>query len=288
MRIPKELLDAVVFLGSLQGAAQFVPEGTGFLVHLPIPDIPHLKFNYLVTARHVYEKLEPNIHIRVNQTNGGALEIAADGTHWFFHPQHGKGNYIDVAVMEWPSLDGFDVRFLSDATIFGKRGGLQDEHKIGLGDELFAVGLFASAVGLRRSMPIVRHGTMAMLPEDRVETARHGHIEAYLAEIRSFGGLSGSPVFARATVSLNAGKGNPRMDVHGPTGLLGLMHGHWHVAEGDVNANEFHGPVNAPGVNLGIALVIPAYLIMETLNHPELLARREASAAQARASRSRT
>ena len=81
------------------------------------------------------------------------------------------------------------INVLVDAPVAERNG-------IGPGDELFAIGLFSLRVGTQRNIPIVRSGILAAMPYDSEPFTKDGHpYHAYLAEMRSIGGLSGSPVF---------------------------------------------------------------------------------------------
>ncbi len=51
--------------------------------------------------------------------------------------------------------------------------------------------------------------------------------------------------------------------------LLGLMHGHWDIPP--ENKNDLAVKDSFGSVNMGIAIVVPAKKILETLNHPELV-----------------
>jgi hypothetical protein len=66
-------------------------------------------------------------------------------------------------------------------------------------------------------------------------------------------------------------------DMFGPghgTLLLGLAHGHWDIKESEMNKPFFtHDSKN--GVNMGIAIVVPATKIYETLYRPELIMQRK-------------
>jgi len=111
-----------------------------------------------------------------------------------------------------------------------------------------------------------------MMPKDKLPTGSYGEIEAYLAEGRSIGGLSGSPVFVRNTVNMPVQTAKGKLtNISGLGGLhlLGLMHGHWDVPISFANAEE------GEAVNMGVSIVIPAKKILETLYHPELVAMRE-------------
>jgi hypothetical protein len=110
-----------------------------------------------------------------------------------------------------------------------------------------------------------------MMPSDKIP-ADGGAMEVYLAEGRSIGGLSGSPVFARHTVRIGGladSQGDPQhISGLGHLHFLGLMHGHWDLPIG-VLAEQ------AEAVNMGISIVVPAKKILEVIYHPELVALRE-------------
>jgi hypothetical protein len=53
-----------------------------------------------------------------------------------------------------------------------------------------------------------------------------------------------------------------------------MVHGHWDIKESDLNKINFIHD-SQRGVNLGIAIVIPAYKILEVLNSPVLVRMRE-------------
>jgi len=97
-------------------------------------------------------------------------------------------------------------------------------------------------------------------------------MDAYLAEGRSIGGLSGSPIFVRNTVVMPIP--GPKGKVIYSSGLgaihfLGLMHGHWEVP------GSFSTTEQAEAVNMGVSIIVPAKKILEVLYHPELVALRK-------------
>lgn len=111
-----------------------------------------------------------------------------------------------------------------------------------------------------------------MMPRDKLPTKDFGFMEAYLAEGRSIGGLSGSPVFVRNTLDMPAqtAKGTlSHMSGLGAIHLLGLMHGHWEVP------TSFSTTEQTEAVNMGVSIVVPAKKILEVLYHPELVAMRK-------------
>jgi hypothetical protein len=275
MRIPDEIRDCVVFLGKrvmrVGGVQEDIWGGTGFFVVVPSEMLPNQRvYTYLVTAKHVVDALEKEYGdtvLRVNTKDGGSgTAIISSNDHWYFHPEPDR---VDVAVTP-VDLSGqqIDQRYIP-AEMF-----LTDEaiksNSLGVGDEVFMTGLFSHVTGKERSIPIVRMGNVAMMPNDPVPVSYGaGEMEAYLIEARSIGGLSGSPVFVRDTFNTYANAASV------PHYLMGLMHGHWKVPAGDINIapiGDLAG-TNEP-INMGIAIVVPAKKIMEVLTMPTLRARR--------------
>ena len=110
-----------------------------------------------------------------------------------------------------------------------------------------------------------------MMAEGRMPHPDYGSVEAYLAEGRSIGGLSGSPVFVRSTVHFPATTrtGEPtQFSASGTFHLLGLMLGHWDAPP------DFSEP-DGRSVNMGISIVVPAYKILEVLFSDELMVLRQ-------------
>ncbi len=126
-------------------------------------------------------------------------------------------------------------------------------------------GLFAHPTGSVRSLPIVRMGNIAMMPGEPVATREFGDIEAYLIEVRSIGGQSGSPAFVRKTVP---------MDLSGIY-LLGLVHGHWDIPPQRIDDAIQPGDDVFASINKGIAIVVPAKKLLEVFNQPQLVELRQ-------------
>ncbi|MBZ5549172.1 MAG: hypothetical protein LAO22_14650 [Acidobacteriia bacterium] len=275
MRVPNEVLKCVVFLGRDHGlVVDWI--GTGFLV--AVQD-GAFRFTYLVTANHVAEKLDgAPFKIRANRRSGEAVEIAANESGdlvWYRHP---KGESIDVAVCWW-QMPSRDLDLLSiQATAFLTEE-LAKQSNIGPGDEVLITGLFSKIRGQSQNVPIVRIGNLAMVPHGPVVPSGVGDIEAYLVEVKSLGGISGSPVFIRQTIDI---PGLFRWGTNIPATaqaysnvihLLGLAHGHWNVDPKELNSPTVEHVEE--GFNVGLAIVIPAAHILEVLHNPELSSMRK-------------
>jgi hypothetical protein len=281
MRVPDEVLKSVCFLGRAtvdekSDTASVVIGATGFFVAHRSEFDPEIAHLYLVTAKHVTDKLiNREFAVRLNTAGSGAEGWAKGhaNTRFYIHPDPA----VDAAVVRFSFDQSFDMApvptemFLSDGEI--KAG------KVGPGDEVFMTGAFLKNIGSARNLPILRTGNIAMFPgsDEKIKTAM-GEAEVYLIEARSIGGLSGSPVFVRETVNMLFESGEHRLlSAPGKVHLLGVMHGHWDIPPGEKNALEI-GDGEKGAVNMGIAIVTPAKKILEIIGCEELLEMRRSQA----------
>jgi len=263
MRIPDSIKKSVVFIGIDSGAGKVDFKGTGFFVSVPSTRVPKHNLIYLVTAKHVVAEIgNREFCIRANTKDGKSIIFQGDKQiKWWFHPKDEES--ADVAVLHMFFPKGLAQTL--DFSALPIEALLTDEQiksdGIGDGDDVFITGLFAHHHGSEKNLPIIRTGNIAMMPEEPIPTSKFGNMEVYLIEARSIGGLSGSPVFVL--------KPNPLEQVR--IYLLGLIHGHWDVnPEQIIDAISPDAKIKA-GVNVGIAMVMPAKKILETINRKELL-----------------
>ena len=232
------------------------------------------KFRYMVTAKHVADRLEcGDSVIRFNSVRGRHIELETIGMKWWKHPTESES--VDSAVAPLAFRSDLDAVTISNS-LFATPDVL-DKYEIGVGDEVYVAGLFTRITDTAKNQPVVRTGHIAMMPDEKIPFAELGMIDAYLIETKSFGGLSGCPVFVRHTVSIpltEEPNGPPigkfkRLYGGGSSYLLGSMIGHWRVPdEAD--------PALKEALNLGFAAVVPIYKIIEVLHHPELVEMRKA------------
>jgi hypothetical protein len=205
----------------------------------------------------------------MNAKDGSPQFLRTGKAKWFYHPT--EKDSVDVAILPFgsPRFDEYDIAWIpEDLFATDKRIA---EFSIGLGDEIVAIGLFTRFFGSTHLVPLVRTGNVAMMPRDKLPIKGFGDMEAYLAEGRSIGGLSGSPVFVRNTVNMQIPGPEKAGQISGlgRFHLLGLMHGHWEVP------NSFSSIEQAEAVNMGVSIIVPAKKILEVLYHPELVALRK-------------
>lgn len=264
MRLPDSVLNCVAFISHDTPEIRY--GGTAFVVG--IPGRNNNVFLHLVTARHVADQIQHDMFvIGMNLIEGGKVLIkSGDDFKWWYHPT--EQNSVDAAVAPFATacMPDYSLQYIPEA-MFATDERIK-KFNIGLGDEISIIGLFTRFSGTSRHSPIVRSGNIAMMPTDKIPVNYFDPMEAYLAEGRSIGGLSGSPVFVQDTVKMPAvdEKGQRRhLSGLGSPHFLGLMHGHWEVPL------DFKAAEQAEAVNMGISIIVPAKKILEVIYHPELV-----------------
>ena len=95
---------------------------------------------------------------------------------------------------------------------------------------------------------------------------------AYLAEVRSIGGLSGSPVFVNLAIGRNA---NGTYDKRGTMPLLGLIRGHFSLPRKPSKHEFTDDELDLKRVNSGISMVTPVSFVADILNSEEFVRERD-------------
>jgi hypothetical protein len=281
VRIQDELRRGIGFLGFDMDNAEMY-KASCFAIYVKSGRIRN---SYLVTAKHNLINLAgKQCFVRMTTKGREPIRVELGNRRWYYHPT--EEGATDVAVLpfreiaEWGSWPEINDTVTDEDIATGR---------VGCGDEGFIVGLFSALPGETKNIPIYRSCHIAAMELSDPVRMRAKDVqepmECYLVEARSIGGLSGSPVF---TVS-NPQTGTdyePDPAIKHPQGfqarqymprdsgnwlLLGLVHGHWDVSRGQLS--KMMG-VEDDEVNSGIAVVVPAKKIAETLNHPELVAMR--------------
>jgi hypothetical protein len=267
--------------------------GSGFLVAVRLKENPDWWDCYVVTNWHVIQKAKSPV-IRLNRRDGSVECIQTIAEQWF---RHTDGD--DVAVLpldvEFENLRVWTINsedFVTPQRIF--------DEDIGIGDDVVMIGRFVNHEGRQKNSPAVRFGNIAMMAEEKIITDNGLAQEAFLVEVRSLPGYSGSAVLLYSPCAIN--DMSERRD--------GRMKGEYKAGEkpegltydmGDLNWVNPKGPfllgidfchihrkasVRRPDgskvkdgwfveENTGMAGVIPAWKIAEVLDLEELVAMRE-------------
>lgn len=247
------------------GAVKRTPAATAFFVSVPVDNQGSVV--YAVTARHVIDATRPygSLYVRINKADSGFQDFEAPQDTWMCHVA------TDVAAIR-VSLKPtqYDLRTIPLSMLATDDYVIQQH--IGAGDDVFFVGLFSEYAGQERNQPIIRFGNISLMPHEKVSVKFDPGsdattlIDAYLVEARSWGGHSGSPAFIyyppdRESGNLFIGRR--------PLALLGLVHGHYEIKQDVAFIGDILGSGKVP-INAGMALVVPAQRIIDTLMEQEL------------------
>lgn len=309
-RIPAEFLNGTFYLYRTADDARAGrdPGGTGFIVLYNKPiweeQPPGGPFFYGVTNWHVACASGLSV-IRLNKKDGGTDVVEFGPEDWHFIP----GRY-DVAVV--PLSVDIDVHQVAAVSVqsFCERASPQLGYSIGVGEDVFMIGLFVDHDGLTTNIPSARFGHISMLADARAAIKQPtGHSgESFVIDMHSRTGFSGSPVYVYRTFAhdltngmfghefvahgLREGLGGNsiqgRLTFHGFLRLLGIHWGQfperWELKD-QSRLRESSRDLITEGRYVegmsGMTCVIPAWDIREVLDMPSLKAKRDISGAQA-------
>jgi hypothetical protein len=238
--------------------------GTGFLIEVPAERHPGLAVRYVVTNSHVAVNAGA---VRVNTHDGGSDVMPVSSDQWFHHI---KGD--DVAVMPIP-LSSAKFRYRTLPTSFFLTNEDMANLNVGPGDDVYFMGRFIAHDGTQNNQPVVRFGTIAMMPGEPVYQEERAFMqESFLIEARSLSGFSGSPVMLYIPPFSNRfSEGAFQADAKGlssntTTGLLGIDWGTMRLPDEALT-------------HTGIMGVVPVWKLRELLDDGEVVAARQKLAA---------
>jgi hypothetical protein len=297
MRIQPNVLRCVAFLCEPRGDPRRevrTPVGTCFFVDMACEADRGLRWVYLVTAKHCIEQCERDVlYVRVNTRDQGKyVDLPTNRDDWFLHDE------ADVAVIPSPvplssgqrtgtcseiASGELDFTACPSEEMIGPGPFYQWQgtgDNVGVGDELFSVGLFLQHSGKERNLPVARFGHVSRMPDKldlnytigQYDTGRE--IVAYLAEFLSWGGFSGSPVFwlSPTLERLRVMQSGHTEGVFGC--LLGLASAHFVIPEKAKVSGDVLGQISTR-LNSGLAIITPAEAIRQILLRDDLAQDRE-------------
>jgi len=275
MWVPDEITKCVGFLCVKKDdgtSTEWIPKATCFFVSVPLGSVDGKMVSYLVTAKHNIIKIKgsgADLAIRVNNKAGQLVHVPiAKDAEWFSHPEH-ESDPADICLVTVQNRPDLDIKTLPIEMFLKQEDIINGE--VVVGNDVFMTGLFTKLSGQKKIMPIVRTGSIAMLPENAERTkTSFGNVQAYLIEARSIGGLSGSPVFFYSSVVKNGAYRIGSIKFY----FAGLIHGHWTVSKTEAKEMYVDSEEN-DSINMGIAIVTPAFKVLETLMRDELENQRE-------------
>ncbi len=273
-RIPDVHLQSVVFVYPSEEAALTGEQvgGSGFVVNAPARVGGRIR--YVVTNQHVVD--QGGHWVRLNHPQGThVVHIPPD--QWVSAPD---GDDFALAVLRLPA---HVVPYELSVDSLGLTRSDAQALRVGPGDEAYMVGRFIAHGGRVTNNPIARFGSIALMPNptELVRDGRERDVEAYLVEMRSHAGFSGSPVFLLI----------PQHSFRGQIGdtslednitrfrLLGIDTGH-KVDRLGVEQRDRHGNWTRRDDLLvdhfsDVAIVAPMWKVMDLLNRKDVAAERE-------------
>jgi hypothetical protein len=272
MRVEDHVIRTVVFVG-IEVNGTFTPLGTGFLVAFQEGELSAV---YLVTADHVVNQISGEyVYVRINRVSGaseGCVTTRVDKRTILRH--NDKRN--DIAVFPFPydtsAIDCMPV-MMGKEQIKGYRANIWEP---GLGDEVALVGLYTTHYGMMKNRPVVKIGNIAAMPEEPVRTDV-GYVTAYLIEIRSIAGLSGSPIFLNVP-HMRVKDGQIQTLSHAVYQPLGMLIG-YHMVESredqikiprESNFSQTSAENGISELNTGFGVAIPIERLNEILESDEV------------------
>lgn len=270
MRLEDNLDKITVFIG-IENHGVFTPLGSAFLVGVNQSSVGCF---YLVTANHVVDSISGDtIAVRMNRKAGGCVTM--QHPKWLRHVHSDPAT--DIAVfpfgLQGDVLDHIGLDISSEWRDQQRREKWRPE----VGDEVVAIGLYTSHYGQMRNVPVARIGHVSAMPGEPVRTG-FGYAEAYLVEMRSIAGLSGSPVFVSAP-EIRHENGQPQFRKTPMNVLIGVLVGYHLVEtkEDQIVVPKFQSGAavsagtDAPDeLHTGFTVVIPIERVAEILDSKPL------------------
>lgn len=253
------------------------PQGTCFFVKYPLGINGEYSY-YAVTCLHVVNGISPNasghFFIRVNNQAGELVDIPTPHAQWRPSPSS------DVSMARFKIPDGVSIWATP----------IDPDHEFGklhAGHDIFFVGLFVIFPGLKSVQPVARTGKLARGAAEKCELIidKRAHdsnekeglrwCDIFVAEVLSWGGESGSPVYlyeehfsvdtygSSSLLPSNLRRVSS-MASHVKPPLFGMVHGHF-----------LHGLSEGIATSVGIMAIIPVSAILELLKDGEFEKLRE-------------
>jgi hypothetical protein len=184
-RIPDEFCDSIIFLYPTEEAAQagenHTEGGCGFLVKISHTNNSNLHHFYLVSCFHVLNKCS---FARINNNEKyKVIPIAAQDL-----VRH--TDLDDVAVVPIDITENHKVKALTLEKFLTEE--FITQNNIGCGDDVCLIGRFSLHSGKEQNLPSIRFGHISIMPREPVKHPSGLDMEAFVVEMRSRNGYSGS------------------------------------------------------------------------------------------------
>lgn len=203
-KLDQSLLHSVFYLYETQDDARAGknPQATGFVMAVPIdkssPYGAHQAYFGVSNWHAAVQKTDdrnPAPVVRLNKKDGGVDVLQFRAQDWYF-----TDDGPDVAFVPIEPSDEHNIAAIPSIMFATKETLRSDE--IGVGDDVFMLGLFVDSDGTTQNVPCARFGNISQMPNRNAlinhETGYSGEI--YVIDMHSRDGFSGSPVFVYRTL----------------------------------------------------------------------------------------
>lgn len=247
-----------------------VTYGTGFLMAIPIPDVPDKGRPILVTAAHVLSKIsgkDAKVYLREETADGAFRKVVIpvrireeDKPLWVQHPN------ADVAVIGItpPSflLSQGRQKPLPSTDLLADDAFMQ-RYEIHPGDELLCLGYPLGVEANPQGFAILRSGRIASFPLTPANAVR-----SFLYDFEVFGGNSGGPVYFVDKSRTYGGTMHLGETVSSIVGLVTQekFQPSTSVKLLEDSSDKKRYEVTETREDLNLAVVVPSHFIRETLD----------------------
>lgn len=241
---------------------EFKTIGTAFFVGHVYPQKKDKIYIFLVTAKHVLFHEDgsriDNVLLRLNDKKTGKMKDLniLKNSYWFFHPDKS----VDLAIHPLVPK-GADYLFIPDNFIVSDN--MIRNNKIGLGDEIFYLGLLDYYSGLDHIVPIARFGKIALVTEEKTANG----MAYYFIDAGNIPGHSGSPVFLWATPSRTPSEIVAGARIFGLYGVVSALIQYPSPIKIIMPKNTKSSPIPISLNPGGITAIVPYRYLIELLNN---------------------
>jgi hypothetical protein len=276
----RALVDCVFFLYPTVEHAEAGTDfgGTGFFVSAQVPGHPDRWFVYAVSNWHVVKDTGNSV-MRLNRTDGGHDSIETEPHEWTHIP---GGNDIAVRLLRVQEGD-YKIQFLSPPIMFDPDNNLS---QIGVGDDVFMIGIFLDYDGIETNEPALRFGNISIMSAP-IKQPTGSYERSIVIDTHSRNGYSGSPVFVYRTTGGTFLESSPHNMLVPMGHILKLLGIHWGQFPEAWQLKSQTGVKVGPAAQAalitdgayveglsGMTCVIPASRILEILDLPKLVEER--------------
>jgi hypothetical protein len=291
-RIDDRIRDATIYLYASAADAEKgetyqrepVNGGSGFLVWVKSAVNDNFGFVYAFTNWHVIDEAKMPV-IRITNCDGSVEIKPLTAKDW---TKHNESDLVMVCLKSMVSETNLKYRAIRSDLFITKE--MIELLNIGLGDDVYMVGRFIHHAGKKQNVPSARSGIISNMPHPS-EPIRisndDSEPEAFLVEMRSLSGFSGSPVvltlpFSQGYLSLERNLIIEKENIEIGAWLLGIDRASFRIRDKVLELMPdrcFLRESDGLFVNShsGHAVVIPAWRLTEMINREDFArARKEA------------